>query len=194
MKNIFLLLSLFIPFFLCAQNNNTDEIFHKPFPLSIRNTDNPQCQQCHPVSFEDAKRTVNRWDKNHLVLRSSAHGIVTTTEITDPYSLACLACHNGNDAMNAPVKLPPCPSTTPEISGNVKNHPVFIAYPSGRSDFRAPGESLPGTWDEAQTVNDLMRNGQIVCISCHVPHLSQEKGTLRTPVQGSLLCFGCHRK
>ncbi|MDD5211830.1 MAG: cytochrome c3 family protein [Sulfuricurvum sp.] len=164
--------------------------FHEAIPSSATLLNNPDCIQCHLVSFVDTQTL----DKDHMVLKTSDHGTIITTEITDPYSLACLTCHNGNEAINAPVTLPVCPSSTPELPSNIKNHPVFKPYAGGRSDLRAPGESLPGTWNDAKTVSDLMRNGQIVCISCHVPHISKEKGSLRAPIKGSLLCFGCHKK
>lgn len=193
MKHPFILF-IFLHLLLFAQESETGNTFHKSIPSNAMLSHSPECKQCHPVSFVDTQNSPNAWDKNHKILKTSTHGTIVTTEITDPYSLACLTCHNGNDAMNAPVKLPPCPSSTPELPGNIKNHPVFNTYASGRSNLRGPGEPLPGTWDDAQTVSDLLRNGKVVCISCHVPHFSKEKGSLRAPMQGSLLCFGCHIK
>lgn len=194
MKHLFILFIL-LQLLLFAQKGSLDDTsFHGVIPSNTTLSDTPECRQCHPVSFADTKNSDNALDKNHMVLKTLAHGTALTTEITDPYSLACLTCHNGNDAINAPVTLPVCPSSTPELPSNIKNHPVFNTYAGGRNGLRALRESLPGPWNDAQTVSDLIRNERVVCISCHIPHFSKEKGSLRAPIKGSLLCFGCHKK
>jgi len=188
-KAVYLFMML-APLVLSGADGILKEIFHKPIPNNATNIDDPYCRQCHPVSFEDNHTA------NPVSINIYTHGNIVTTTTVDPYSLACLTCHNGNDAQNAPVKLPVCNCDSAEqkaISSTIKSHPVFNAYPNGKKEFRFSGDPLPGVWNDAQTVNDLLREGKVVCISCHIPHF-KETGYLRAPMKGSMLCFGCHKK
>ena len=169
-----------------------EDIFHKEIQKSTINTDDPYCGQCHPVSFIGNDTTTTKWEQNVV----STHGNVVATT-TDTYSLACLTCHNGNDAQNAPVKLPNCNCDLREqktIASTVKSHPIFNTYPNEKKEFRFSGDSLPGVWENAHTINDLLRDGKVVCISCHIPHFTKTTGYLRAPMKASMLCLGCHKK
>lgn len=186
-----LVLLIFIPIFAGGE----ESFFHKELPYSTLSIDNALCQTCHTSSFKDNTTTVTHSDQNpiipitHETANAGAFG-------ADATSLACLNCHDGVFAPSAPVKLPSylsVSSTQVATYDSIKSHPIFNTYPS-KKELKSRGDSLPATWKNVKTVNDLLRDGKIVCISCHIPHHTKKKGFLRTTMSGSALCFGCHKK
>ncbi len=87
------------------------------------------------------------------------------------------------------------------------DHPVSVPYTPGVASLRALATDLSTTnatstaWVGATTVDDLLRNGNVECSSCHDPHNGYAtQGTdpqvnyLRMTNNGSKLCIGCHAK
>lgn len=194
---------LFIPFILLqlllfAQDIAIDKLFHEELPPDIVSVDNPACQVCHISSFKSDKSSDIDTTLSQLTT-TATHGTATLTSSTnDSFSLACLNCHDGICAQNAPVKLPGYISKDSTNKNtmyvNIESHPIFNRYPFEKKGFRGLGESLLGTWQKAQKVADILRDGKVVCSSCHVPHFTKKTGFLRTSMKGSVLCFGCHKK
>lgn len=178
---VYLLLA-FVTLALFMQYANAEEIFHATLPSAITDINNPICSKCHPVVFKD--------DKSSL-----AQEIKQDSEEPDALSLACINCHDGNTANEAPISLSNSHSPIENRCYTImKNHPVLLKYPDGKKDLRSIWDSLPGKWSGAAVINDLLRNGKIVCVSCHVPHHTRKTGYLRTLNRDSSLCFGCHKK
>lgn len=182
--------SLLLPLLLTGEMPTLliNENVHRLTPDTASLPENPLCKKCHPVSFQN--------NEGAAPLFSSYS-----------FTLACLTCHDGNTAKEAPVKVIVCdcnataegsspqpPLSHPFMSGSMKSHPVLIDYPGPRKGFRAPSEPLNGEWKKAKTVGDLLRDGKIVCISCHLPHYPEKNGHLRTTMHNSALCYGCHPK
>ncbi len=142
----------------------------------------------------------------------------TTTDATPSgASLACLSCHDGVSAMNSVVNAPGSGgyNATGTFIGTVNNtprdmpnaeeiavglfgdltndHPVSITYVEGVAGLRAKTTPLTG-WQGASTINDLLRNGKVQCVSCHDPHFPNNGRYLRYSNNGSGLCKACHDK
>lgn len=104
-------------------------------------------------------------------------------------------CHDGSEAslvLNAPIS--PCGiKGVVSIGMDGGNHPVFMEYVQ-KKDLHRLSSTLKGDWKDANQVSDLLRDGKIVCISCHIPHHNKESGFLRTSKKDSRLCLGCHNK
>ncbi|MDD5157382.1 MAG: cytochrome c3 family protein [Sulfurimonas sp.] len=167
---------------LFVHNLAAEEIFHVSLPPNIKDTSEPLCSKCHPVLFKDAKGSL-------------AQEIKHNSEEPDALSLACINCHDGNTANEAPISLSNSHSSAENRCYTIiKNHPVLLKYPNGKKDLRSLWESLPGKWIGATVINDLLRDGKIVCVSCHIPHHTRKTGYLRTLNKDSSLCFGCHKK
>lgn len=146
-------------------------------------------------------------------------GTATATTV-NPSSAICLSCHDGISAVNSIVNKPGPGgyvaggqivnyrgNTTgwkmPGIfavgaGGNMTDdHPISLPY---RGDEVHPPASLRPTatdlvdWAGATKISDLLRNGNVECVSCHNPH-SQAQSFLRVSTnQKSAICFGCHAK
>ncbi|MCK9374222.1 MAG: cytochrome c3 family protein [Sulfuricurvum sp.] len=189
---------IFLPLILGAQNKKIefDTIFHKELPLNTANSNDPECRICHLSTFQVEKSTAKTALADPLTMPT--HATATSDSSTnDSFSVACLHCHDGICAQNAPVKLPGCipaPSKKGASYASIESHPIFNRYPFEKKDLRPLDEPLPKIWKSATTVKDLLRHGEIVCISCHLPHHTKQTGFLRAPMQQSQLCFGCHKK
>lgn len=151
------------------------------------------CINCHIL--DDITDTNNGWLRPKESIKGKIVNVDDSKGEPDSFSKACLMCHDGNMAslvLNAP--LSPCglKSTVP-IGSNGANHPVFIQY-SNKQDLQNKSSTLKGNWNDATKVSDLLRDEKLVCVSCHIPHHSKERGFLRTSMQGSRLCMGCHIK
>lgn len=85
-------------------------------------------------------------------------------------------------------------STIYSTTGALQNdHPLSIDYIPGRASLRDPSAPLVNFYG-AETVADLIKNGQVHCSSCHDPHGTGNDLYLRNRNKGSALCFGCHDK
>ncbi len=130
-------------------------------------------------------------------------------------SLACLSCHDGVSAMNRVVNAPGSGNYDPDgslirdttpmtmigediraigSSGNLTNdHPISITYVEGAASLKPKDTPITG-WNRATTINDLLRNGKVQCVSCHDPHYVENNTFLRHANTGSELCKTCHDK
>ncbi len=131
-------------------------------------------------------------------------------------SLACLSCHDGVSAMNTVVNAPGSggynasgtlignddfkpdrmndTAKTIGLYGDLTNdHPVSITYVEGAASLRPKDTAITG-WNRATTINDLLRNGKVQCVSCHDPHYPRWGTFLRHSSKGSELCKTCHAK
>ncbi len=132
-------------------------------------------------------------------------------------SLACLSCHDGVSAINSVVNAPGSGGyntsgsyigqadytpkdmpNSPEIAigygGDLTNdHPVSITYVEGAASLKPKNTAITG-WNRATTINDLLRNGKVQCVSCHDPHYPNNGRYLRHTNTGSELCKTCHEK
>ena len=103
-------------------------------------------------------------------LRSLAFDSAVSTEFTlSQGATYCLSCHGG--VSGAPLH---------------RSHPVDIDYLMAQSNSRGKLKP-PAMLDPAVYLKD----GQIVCTSCHHPE-SQQIGKLVITSVGSKLCFACH--
>lgn len=151
------------------------------------------CMNCH--LFDKKLQSLSNW----LTPRDSIDATVQNFDYDngepDPFSKACLMCHDGNTAslvLNAPIS--PCGlKGNKTVSMDGQNHPVFMKY-EYKKDLNSPSSSLNGKWKDAKTVNDLLRDEKVVCISCHIPHHKKNEAFIRTSTKGSGLCLGCHNK
>lgn len=135
-------------------------------------------------------------------------------------SAICLSCHDGVSAVNSIVNKPGSGGYVPAgqivnyrgnttgwtmpgvfaigAGGDMTNdHPISLPY---RGNEANPPASLRPTatplvdWLGATTVADLLRGGNIECVSCHNPH-SQAQSFLRSNNnQQSVICLACHAK
>ncbi len=132
-------------------------------------------------------------------------------------SLACLSCHDGVSAMNTVVNAPGSGgyNTSGTLIGNdsfneermglsnvrsigangdlTNDHPISITYVEGAASLKPKDTPITG-WNQASTINDLLRNGKVQCVSCHDPHYPRWGTFLRTNNGGSELCKTCHDK
>lgn len=143
-----------------------------------------------------------------------------TASTVNPASAICLSCHDGTSAVNSIVNKPGpggyveggqivnyrsnttgwrMPGLFAVGSGGnmTDDHPISLPY---RGNEANPPASLRPTstpllnWSGATTISDLLRNGNIECVSCHNPH-SQAQSFLRVSSnQSSAICYGCHAK
>ncbi len=141
---------------------------------------------------------------------------------TDPSptgaTLACLSCHDGVSAINSVVNAPGSgryntsgvligyqnPNYIERMgTGNVRSvgaygdltndHPVSIPYVEGAASLKPKDTPVTG-WNRASTINDLLRDGKVQCVSCHDPHYPNQGTFLRASNGGSELCKTCHEK
>ncbi len=138
---------------------------------------------------------------------------------TDPSpsgaSLACLSCHDGVSAANTVINAPGSdnyndngaligrntpkvlrtdPSLAIGLYGDLTNdHPISIPYVEGAASLKPKDTAITG-WNRATTINDLLRNGKVQCVSCHDPHSVTNNTFLRHRNTGSELCKTCHDK
>jgi len=142
----------------------------------------------------------------------------TATDATPTGSaLACLSCHDGVSAMNSVVNAPgsggynasgtyigsasnlPKSMVGDDIraigsGGDLTNdHPVSIPYVEGAGSLKPKDTPITG-WNNASTINDLLRDGKVQCTSCHDPHDPTYDRFLRHRNTGSELCKTCHEK
>lgn len=132
-------------------------------------------------------------------------------------SLACLSCHDGVSAMNTVVNAPGSDgyNSSGTLIGNdsfneermgltnvrsigaygdlTNDHPVSITYVEGAASLKPKDTAITG-WNRATTINDLLRQGKVQCVSCHDPHYPRWGTFLRTNNGGSELCKTCHAK
>jgi predicted CXXCH cytochrome family protein len=103
------------------------------------------------------------------------HGVTVDSEgsVAD-----CLSCHDGQ--IGKPV------SVSSMIANYFGSHPVNRDYPPpDKSDFYVPAELVA-------SAGIRLVNGQVTCISCHNLK-NPEKYHLADSIDGSDLCFKCHK-
>ncbi|QOY53728.1 cytochrome c3 family protein [Candidatus Sulfurimonas marisnigri] len=143
----------------------------------------------------------------------------TISKSTPPnkVSLKCLSCHDGVNAASRPINLPgsggyyPTSSYTKNINDEeiditelnldnlsqnrslVNGHPVAVKYIEGVAVLKNINTKIYG-WDNADTIEDLLVDGTIQCISCHNTHKQNPDKYLRHKNKGSALCLSCHNR
>lgn len=95
------------------------------------------------------------------------------------------------------------------ISTDLTNmHPISIAYSAPNADtYQNPGNlkqtgyllNNTTVWKSRNrsanpTINDILINGKVECITCHDPHLTTYSVFLRATSSGSKICMACHDK
>jgi hypothetical protein len=137
-------------------------------------------------------------------------------------SLNCLSCHDGTTGLNAITNSPgpgtgtqPTVGPTNVITGTFTNlgkdlrddHPVGFVYANAvtadtlgiNPDTTALTTGATG-WKTAvagNTIANLLRAGQMECVSCHEPHMEAAAGKvafLRNDNSASNMCTTCHNK
>lgn len=101
-------------------------------------------------------------------------------------SALCFSCHDGIIAKSVNHK------TTLRI-GLENNHPISIEYIEGISGL-SPKNTKIYNWDNASSINDILVNEKVECISCHNPHNKTNINYLRRTNTKSEMCFTCHNK
>ncbi len=166
------------------------------------------------------------WNKNdqnanptYTMYGTTVAGTTTDNQPNAP-SLACLSCHDGVSAINSIVNAPgsggyvatgqyvefnsttagtgfTMPAGVTQIGQDLTNdHPVSIPYTVGAASLKDTATALPGTWNGATTIGELLRNGKVECVSCHDPHAGENPTFLRMSGgnTSSQLCLACHDK
>ena len=149
----------------------------------------------------DSLETFDMYDQNN----STTLGM-TVALVPDPFSAACLSCHDGVTALDSMVNTPygyvtaatNNVTTWGSLSNDLTNdHPISIEYDVSKdAAFVAIGTGavgglplFPGTATAGTTAN------QVECASCHDVH---DQTTyfpfLRMSNDGSALCLNCHVK
>ena len=108
-------------------------------------------------------------------------------------SLVCLSCHDGTVAPDVFAGSHAATWSDASAGGviagrpRLTSHPVGIAYPVGRSDYRSA---------EEVTGNGGLKlpDGKIQCTTCHDPHNTQRHaGMLVISNERSRMCLSCHK-
>jgi len=147
------------------------------------------CLNCHLLDKQ--RKSPSKWLTPQKSIRGSVENLDSRRGEPDTFSKACLMCHDGSAAslvLNAPIS--PC-GLMCNVDG--RSHPVFMRYDSNKG-LNNPSSTLQGKWKDAKVVSDLLRDGKVVCISCHVPHHTKFESFLKTSMKNSGLCLGCHNK
>ncbi len=144
---------------------------------------------------------------------TGGQGGASTGFTADSVSLYCMSCHDGQTALGA-VKNKPLDvaSTISMTSGTISgtanlndspnslmnDHPVNFNLTNGADP--AIGVVTTNTVGTAAITKKLplfksaRGNTSLECASCHAVHDNAEGMFLRTTMNGSLLCLGCHIK
>ncbi len=127
-------------------------------------------------------------------------------------SLLCLSCHDGSVAINAYGFNPSSsrgsgvgPPARGRIligggTGDLRNHhPIGFAYNDAAATnlfLRPSTTALRGVNSFGLTIDDLLWNGRVECVTCHDVHNMKNGGTKFTMVQDrrSEFCLSCHIK
>jgi len=161
---------------------------------------------------------------NQVAHQSQA--MVALSGVTAPgsVSMLCLSCHDGTAAVNSYGYVGNTGAGRGTggntvsaraviggpggiLGGDLSNHhpigfPYAAAYPADDeiADPATSGHLLDATIGVKaggpQTINDLLWNGNVECVSCHDVHNTKNGGTKFTWVQDrqSALCITCHLK
>ncbi len=127
-------------------------------------------------------------------------------------SLLCLSCHDGSVAINAYGFNPSSsrgsgtgPTATGRIligggTGDLRNHhPIGFSYADAAAInkwLRPVTTPALGPNNFGLTINDLLWNGRVECVTCHDVHNMRNAGTKFTMIedQRSEFCLTCHIK
>lgn len=200
MKNIFIYLSCFLLLNIDILADNKDLFIQENAnfhtidieELKGSKTDG-KCFNCH--LFDKKLDSLSKWLTPQTSLDAEIKNLNTNNGDPDQFSRACLMCHDGSEAslvINAPISPCGIRQNVSVIMG-AENHPVFIDY-SHKKDLHDVSFTLKGEWQDANIVEDILRDNKVVCVSCHVPHRKKGKNHLRTSTKKSKLCLGCHNK
>ena len=125
---------------------------------------------------------------------------MTIQTAPDAYSLACLSCHDGVQALDSLVNLPYKYATAQTgnfiswgaVDEDLSNdHPISVVYNPAQDagfDTQANAE-LDGMVFFTGTGSN-----QVECATCHQVHDNEHGRFLRMDNQGSALCLACHIK
>ncbi len=111
-------------------------------------------------------------------------GDTTSTQFIDA-TLSCLGCHDGVSATYQAIN---------PIENKVyldRMHPVAIIYNEAKRSLRDKNTPVVD-WQNATTINDLLVNGELQCVTCHNPHSNANRRFLRHNNSKSNLCSSCH--
>ena len=119
---------------------------------------------------------------------------VSDTLLIPDSSLVCLSCHDGVNAEDRVINFPGLSSYHAISSRSVFDgaHPISVIYKEGFAGLRLKSTPIYN-WNNASTINDLLRDDRIQCVSCHEPHSSVYERYLRHE-EGSAICTSCHDK
>ena len=161
--------------------------------LNSSSTTDSKCYNCH--LFDKKLDSLSEWLTPQTHANTEIQNLDTSNGEPDSFSRACLMCHDGNEAslvINAPIS--PCGiRKNVSVSMGKENHPIFMEY-TYDDEINNPESVLRGEWEGAVIVADILRDGKVVCISCHVPHKKKNGSFIRTSNRNSGLCRGCHNK
>ena len=170
------------------------------------------CIYCH-TPHNSVVAAAPLWNRNasaetFTMYNSTNSGTLdmTVALVPDPFSAACLSCHDGVTAMDSMVNTPYGYVTAATnnlvtwgaVGTNLTNdHPISIEYDTTKDgEFVSIGTGVvgslplfPGTATAATAAN------QVECASCHDVHDQDTNFPfLRMSNAGSALCLNCHVK
>lgn len=106
---------------------NTSSKFHVlNIFANAKNKKDASCVYCHIV--DDIKNTKKEWLQPTKEIKGDIFNFDATNGFLDPFSKACLICHDGSMAslvLNAPISPCGLKKITP-VSSNGANHSVFM--------------------------------------------------------------------
>lgn len=148
------------------------------------------CLPCHTPHISNAEAP--------LLVRKPAASQPTRSYRTaagelNEASLVCLSCHDGTVAPDVFAGSHAATWSDASAGGviagrpRLTSHPVGIAYPVGKSDYRS-AEEVTGNGGLK------LAEGKIQCTTCHDPHNTQRHaGMLVISNERSRLCLTCHK-
>ena len=170
------------------------------------------CIFCHAPHNADlaAAPLWNREDSaESFTMYNVANTLSTTLDMNvaaapDPFSAACLSCHDGVTAIDALINLPYNYVTNGNTIGwgavdadLTNDHPISIAYSVGTGTNQDP-EFNPVATAEAAGIDlypGTVGTDQVECASCHDVHDESTYGSfLKMSNDASALCLACHIK
>jgi predicted CXXCH cytochrome family protein len=125
---------------------------------------------------------------------------MTIQSAPDPYSAACLSCHDGVQALDSLVNLPYLYQTAQTgnfiswglVGEDLSNdHPISVVYnPASDAGFDTQANA------EADGMVFFTGTGsnQVECATCHQVHDNEHGRFLRVANDASSLCLACHIK
>jgi len=205
--------------------NAYSSISNTPHNLSINNKYGDICKTCHIPTVSTNSIFKAKWNvKQDLNINFNMYSFSDKNSTIHSTSFVCLGCHDGVSAVNVKPKFKIKREFHLNVSNNEKKinkfikkisynsktnnlnnkniynesneHPIGVLYIE-KKDFNDLNTSISSSMFSSQTIEDLLRNKRVECVSCHDPHIeskNKEVNFLRISNENNKLCKTCHNK